>query len=184
MSPNIPRPTSSLPDPRGVDGAPTWDVSLWTAPQLLYDLARGFVAPGVAADGHPISDEEALDLALATMGGGSLRGVAVQKGLGRLEKLRLPRAKLYNGPITECPFSADYPDVQGRYTTAGNLTHDIDGNPLEVGGRIVGRSVVGGADEALSPTLNLTPLQRKERAEGLRLLRRARSGDPELLVRS
>jgi hypothetical protein len=43
----------------------------------------------------------------------------------------------------------DYPNVLGRHDAAGNLTRDIDGNPLEVGGRIVGRSVVGGADEAV-----------------------------------
>lgn len=31
---------------------------------------------------------------------------------------------------------------------------------------------------------NLTPLQRKQRAEALKLFRRARSGDPDLIVRS
>jgi hypothetical protein len=46
----------------------------------------------------------------------------------------------------------DYPNVEGRHDAVGNLTHDIDGNPLEVGGRIVGRSTVGGMDKALSPT--------------------------------
>ncbi|WP_374307779.1 hypothetical protein [Dongia sp.] len=65
------------------------------------------------------------------------------------EILASRRAKLYNGLATERPFSVDYPDAQGRHDAAGNLTRDIDGNPLEVGGRIVGRSVVGGADEAL-----------------------------------
>lgn len=42
----------------------------------------------------------------------------------------------------------DYPNDH-RSDAAGNLTHDIDGNPLEVGGRIVGRKVVDGSDEAL-----------------------------------
>jgi hypothetical protein len=49
------------------------------------------------------------------------------------------------------PFTKDYPD--GTQVEAGRrLTHDIEGRPLEVGGRIVGRRVAGGADEAVSPT--------------------------------
>uniref|UniRef100_UPI0035B4DE10 hypothetical protein n=1 Tax=Dongia sp. TaxID=1977262 RepID=UPI0035B4DE10 len=59
--------------------------------------------------------------------------------------------KLYDGPQVQRPFSKDYPDGY-RTDAAGNLTHDIDGNPLEIGNRIVGRRVAGGADEALSPT--------------------------------
>jgi len=46
------------------------------------------------------------------------------------------------------PFEADYP-AGARTDAFGNLTHDIEGRPLHVGGRIVGRRVVGGADEAL-----------------------------------
>ena len=61
------------------------------------------------------------------------------------------RVKLYNGPATERPFEMDYPNGH-RSDAAGNLTHDIDGNPLEVGGRIAGRGRVAGTDEALSPT--------------------------------
>jgi hypothetical protein len=58
-------------------------VSQWTAPQALYDLARAFVAPGVAADGYPISDEDALNLALTTMGGGVMSAkVMLHAGIG------------------------------------------------------------------------------------------------------
>ena len=145
MSPNIPR-TNLIPDPRGADGMPTWDVSQWTAPQVLYDLVRAIETPTVIMDGHPISQEELQNLALAMVGGGALRGAATREVP---EILASRRAKLYNGPVTERPFSMDYPNVEGRHDAVGNLTHDIDGNPLEVGGRIVGRSVVGGADQAL-----------------------------------
>jgi hypothetical protein len=41
----------------------------------------------------------------------------------------------------------------GRALTndAGFLTTTIDGDPINVGGRVVGRRVAGGTDEALSP---------------------------------
>jgi hypothetical protein len=58
------------------------------------------------------------------------------------------QAKLYNGPDVRRPFSKDCPDSH-QADAAGNLTHDIDGNALEIGGRIVGRRMVGGSDEAL-----------------------------------
>jgi hypothetical protein len=152
LSSGIPR-TTIIPDPRGADGSPTWDVSQWTAPQWLYDLARAYVTPGVAATGHPISDEEALNLALTATGGSFLSSATVRKAAANsAEILASHGVKMYDGPVTERSFKKDYPDVHGRQDAAGNLTHDIDGNPLEVGGRIVGRSVVGGADEALSPT--------------------------------
>jgi hypothetical protein len=57
----------------------------------------------------------------------------------------------YNPPTAEPrPFDKDYPSG-ARADEQGNLTHDIDGNPLKVGGRIVGRRVAGGADETLPP---------------------------------
>ena len=155
MSPDVER-LSFLPmpvAPFGPDGERDFSKAEWTAPQLLYDLARAFVTPGVAAGGNQVSDEDGLNLALAVTGGSSFSRMAGQKVLGNSGEILASRgAKVYNGPVTKRPFSADYPDVQGRYDAAGNLTHDIDGNPLEVGGRIVGRSVVGGADQALSPT--------------------------------
>ena len=59
-------------------------------------------------------------------------------------------ARMYNPPSTpQRPFEADYPS--GAPADAeGNLTRDIEGRPL-VAPRIVGRRVVGGGDEALSP---------------------------------
>jgi len=60
-------------------------------------------------------------------------------------------AGLYNPPDKPPrPFEADYPSG-ARADAAGRLTHDIEGRPL-VAGRIVGRRVVGGVDEALPPT--------------------------------
>jgi len=65
------------------------------------------------------------------------------------ETLASRSARIYNPPAKPPrPFEADYP-AGAKADDAGNLTHDIDGNPLEVGGRIVGRRVAGGADEAL-----------------------------------
>lgn len=48
-------------------------------------------------------------------------------------------------------FEKDYPDVTGRHDAQERLTHDIDGNALNPNARVVGRRVVGGDDEALSP---------------------------------
>jgi len=79
MSPDTPRATI-LPDPRDADGDWTWDVRQWKAPQVLYDFVRGFAAPSVAADGHPISDEETQNLALMMMGGGTMSARAVPHG--------------------------------------------------------------------------------------------------------
>ncbi|WP_374307773.1 hypothetical protein [Dongia sp.] len=79
MSPDTPR-ANILPDPRGADGVPTWDISQWKAPQLLYDLARAFVTPGVASKGYPISDEETQNLALTMVGGGAMSAKAMPHG--------------------------------------------------------------------------------------------------------
>lgn len=59
---------------------------------------------------------------------------------------------MYDGHITERLFKKDYPNVHGRQDAAGNLTHDIDENLLEVGVRIASRSVAGGADEVVPLT--------------------------------
>ncbi len=58
---------------------------------------------------------------------------------------------MYNiKPREARPVEADYP--KGAPTNAaGLLTTTIDGDPINVGGRVVGRRVAGGADEALSP---------------------------------
>ena len=57
---------------------------------------------------------------------------------------------LYNPPAKPArPFSADYP-AGAPSNAAGQLTHDIEGRPL-VARWVVGRRVVGGSDEAISP---------------------------------
>ena len=153
MIPDIPR-TNILPDPRGTDGKFTSDVSQWTMPQVVYDAAKAFVTPGVAAEGGTVTDADALNLALAVTGGGAVAKAAPRAATGvshAAEKLASRHAKLYNGPQTQRPFSKDYPDGH-QADAAGNLTHDIDGKPLEIGGRIAGRRRVEGADEAISPT--------------------------------
>lgn len=61
-------------------------------------------------------------------------------------------ASMYNPPAKELrAFSADYP-MGGVADDAGRLKFDIEGRPLVAEpGRIVGRRVAGGADEALAP---------------------------------
>ena len=58
---------------------------------------------------------------------------------------------MYNiKPREARPVEADYP--KGAPTNAaGLLTTTIDGDPINVGGRVVGRRVAGGTDEALPP---------------------------------
>ncbi len=52
------------------------------------------------------------------------------------------KANLYDGPTVDRPFEKDYP--HGAQTDkAGNLTHDIDGRPLDPRGHIVGRRTDG-----------------------------------------
>jgi hypothetical protein len=52
----------------------------WVAPEMLYQAARGFVAPGVAAQGHALSVEDALNTAGTAMGG-SMFGSAPKNSL-------------------------------------------------------------------------------------------------------
>jgi hypothetical protein len=149
FDPNVETRTNVLPDPRDENGNPTWDLSKWTAPWLVYDLARAMVTPGVAMNGGAVTDDDMLNLALG-MAGGSVGATAAKAAAREAESLASRGATLYNGPRTERLFSADYPHGH-QADAAGNLALDIDGNPLQVGGRIVGRCVAGGADQALSP---------------------------------
>lgn len=52
----------------------------WVAPDILYQAARGFVAPGVALQGNPLTVEDALNTAGAAMGG-SMFGSAPKNSL-------------------------------------------------------------------------------------------------------
>jgi hypothetical protein len=66
------------------------------------------------------------------------------------DSLASKSARLYHPPIKPSrPFELDYP--HGAPTDeVGRFTHDIEGRPL-VAERIVGRTRLGGPDEALSP---------------------------------
>ncbi len=85
------------------------------------------------------------------------KGADKRPGTGKGKSNReLPMASSsgagYNPPnVKPRPFAEDYP-TGARTDEQKNLTHDIDGNPLKVGGRIVGRRVGGGKDEALPAT--------------------------------
>jgi hypothetical protein len=58
---------------------------------------------------------------------------------------------IYNPPVkSPRPLSADYPSG-APVDAAGRLTADIEGRPL-VAQRIIGRRILGGADEAVAPT--------------------------------
>lgn len=61
-------------------------------------------------------------------------------------------ANIYDPPVrTARPFEADYPNgAPGNAALGERLTHDIDGRPIQAK-YVVGRRVVGGADEALTP---------------------------------
>ena len=61
------------------------------------------------------------------------------------------RSPFMNNPPVKSlhPFTADYPSG-ALADAAGRLDADVEGRPL-VAGRIVGRSALGGADEALAP---------------------------------
>jgi hypothetical protein len=52
----------------------------WVAPDILYQAARGFVAPSVAAQGYALTAEDALNTAGAAMGGGAF-GTAPKNAL-------------------------------------------------------------------------------------------------------
>jgi hypothetical protein len=133
-------------------GQPVADAMNYTA-----SLARGQ---------QPFNFRDALE----TYGAAALSAMPVTRGEGiaaelapRIQRL-LPRAaesapedllasrsaRLYDPPsVEQRPFSEDYRGI-ARDDGTGRLTHDIEGRPL-IAGRIVGRSTLGGADEALSP---------------------------------
>ena len=64
----------------------------WVAPDILYQAARGFVAPSVAAQGYALTAEDALNTAGAAMGGGMFGSApinALRSGGGRSEAMRV-----------------------------------------------------------------------------------------------
>lgn len=96
----------------------------------------------------------------------------------RSSSLASKSASLYDPPVKpQRLFELDYPPARYPHgapaDATGRPTHDIEGRPL-VAERVVGRRILGGADEA-SRQRNLTPSQRKCLADDLRSLRRLRS---------
>ena len=84
--------------------------------------------------------------------GSGLARRAVQNGIeDGADFLASKSVSLYNPPSKSArPFSADYPHG-GVADEAGNLRFDIEGRPL-VAEYVVGRRMVGEADQGLSPT--------------------------------
>jgi hypothetical protein len=74
----------------------------------------------------------------------------IVESLARPALLESRSVSMHNPPATSPrPFAADYP-AGAQADATGRLTHDIEGRPLTAE-RVVGRRVVGGNDEALSP---------------------------------
>ncbi len=137
-----------------------------TAPRDAYMGELQMLGP----DGHPTT--EAMDRAngmagLAMTGSAPFSIAAARPGVrgavGVVNNTVSPaetlvsRAPPMYDPVARAarPFEADYPAERWPdgppVDTSGRLTRDIEGRPLHPGARIVGRSSLGGADEALSP---------------------------------
>ncbi|WP_449411392.1 hypothetical protein [Methylobacterium komagatae] len=137
-----------------------------TAPRDAYMGELQMLGP----DGHPTT--EAMDRAngmagLAMTGSAPFSIAAARPGVrgavGVANNTVSPaetlvsRAPPMYDPVARAarPFEADYPAERWPdgppVDTSGRLTRDIEGRPLHPGARIVGRSSLGGADEALSP---------------------------------
>ncbi|MCZ4279798.1 hypothetical protein O4H49_03340 [Kiloniella laminariae] len=75
LEPGIRRP-AFIPLPRrGSDGNIDW--GNWTAPQVVYDLAKTVALPKHALDGGEINRQDTVDAALNMTGGGFLSGSAL-----------------------------------------------------------------------------------------------------------
>ena len=74
----------------------------FAAPQMLYDLAKAAVAPGVAASGRQVSNEDALNTALNLTGGSfGASGIAGPVGENILGMAVKPRGGVFRPTITE-----------------------------------------------------------------------------------
>ena len=83
---------------------------------------------------------------------GSTPGSAITEYVVREVPVAFSRGAGYRPPSVKArPFAKDYPDG-ARTDEQGNLSHNIDNNPLVAPrNRIVGRRVAGGTDQALPP---------------------------------
>ncbi|CCQ72307.1 hypothetical protein [Magnetospira sp. QH-2] len=81
-----------------------------------------------------------------------LKGALANAPQGRTKQsnsLAQNRPNIYNPPSgTQRPFEGDYPNG-ARTDEQGRLTHDIEGRPLQVENRVVGRKVDQGPDQPL-----------------------------------
>lgn len=77
----------------------------WVAPEMVYQAARAFTAPSVAAQGYALGPEEALNVAMTAMGGSAPARTpanALRMGLAQTEPAmvsaeRLARERKYYG---------------------------------------------------------------------------------------
>ncbi|WP_299377507.1 hypothetical protein [uncultured Kiloniella sp.] len=74
----IPTPAGSLADEKG-----PIDWTDWTAPELLYGLAKTFTLPGHTLEGGSFTHQDTVDAAFNLTGGGFLSGAAVPKATTR-----------------------------------------------------------------------------------------------------
>ena len=69
----------------------------WAAPQFVYDAAKAFVTPGVAAQGGRVTTDDALNVALNITGGGTFapkpKGAVLGAGGARPPRPLRPRSR-------------------------------------------------------------------------------------------
>jgi hypothetical protein len=103
-------------------------------------------AIGAEEAGRALAAGDHVGVALG--GGATLLGMVPV--VGDAATLASRSVRMYDPPaMRPRAFEDDYP-AGARADEAGRLTHDIEGRPL-VAGRVVGRRMVGGNDEALPP---------------------------------
>jgi hypothetical protein len=179
MAPHNPvlSPRGSVPLPRpAATGAPrtTWrgGVLPFTGDEdgnLHFDTDAGQIGaakraammPGEVWAGRidPMS-EEGIQGALELQG---LLGLgpagSAAKAANSLKSLESRSAEIYAPPVRpQRSFEADYPHG-ARADQAGNLTQDIEGRPL-IAEHVVGRRMVGGGDQSLTPSQFATVAER------------------------
>lgn len=102
----------------------------FAAPGFIYDLAKAAVTPGAAAKGEPVSNEDVLNVALNTMGGGlamsspvegAIAGMAVKNKGGVFYPRNVGGSRL-DGYISRLP--EDLQDRARRYLTTTYGTAD------------------------------------------------------------
>ncbi|CCQ75025.1 hypothetical protein [Magnetospira sp. QH-2] len=127
--------------------------------EALHDFKKGdWIQGGVTA----VATIPGLGAA-AKQANKGLRNALANAPQGRTKQsnsLAQNRPNIYNPPSgTTRPFEADYPNG-AKTDEQGRLTHDIEGRPLAVGGRIAGRRMVQGREKAIPPE-ELNPIAKE-----------------------